>query len=259
MRLKNKVALITGSAGGIGRRSALLFASEGAAVVVADVDEAGDRGTVEEVTQAGGEAAFVRADVSQAVDCEQMVAFAQGRYGKLNALFNNAGMMHPGDDSILTTTDDVWERTIAVNLKGVYLGCKYGIPALLSAGGGSIINMASCVALMGAATPQIAYTASKGGVLSMAREIAVAFARRNVRATALCPGPVDTPLLAKLLADPARRQRRMVHIPMGRLAQANEVAQAALFLASDDSSYVNGATFSVDGGITAAYVTPEDS
>ena len=258
MRLKNKVALTTGSAGGIGRRSALLFASEGASVVVADVDEAGGQGTVEEITKAGGEAAFVHADVSQAIDCERMVAFAQGRYGKLNVLFNNAGIMHPDDDSILTTTDDVWERTIAINLKGVYLGCKYGIPALLSAGGGSIINMASFVALMGAATPQIAYTASKGGVLSMTREIAVEFARRNVRANALCPGPVDTPLLAELMADPARRQRRMVHIPTGRLAQADEVAQAALFLASDDSSYVNGATFSVDGGITAAYVTPED-
>jgi NAD(P)-dependent dehydrogenase (short-subunit alcohol dehydrogenase family) len=259
MRLEDKVALITGAAGGIGRRSALLFASEGAAVVVADVDEAGGQTTVDEITKAGGDAAFVRTDVSQSVDCEQMVAFAQERYGKLNVLFNNAGIMHPNDDSILTTTDDVWERTIAINLKGVYLGCKYGIPALLSAGGGSIINMASFVALLGAATPQIAYTASKGGVLSMTREIAVEFARRNIRANALCPGPVDTPLLAELLSDPARRQRRLVHIPTGRLAQADEVAQAALFLASDDSSYVNGATFSVDGGITAAYVTPEDS
>ncbi len=259
MRLKNKVALITGSASGIGRRSAELFAVEGAAVVVADVDEAGGRATVERIVKAGGAAAFVRADVSQADDCQRVVAFAQQTYGKLNVLFNNAGIMHPDDDSILTTPDDVWDLTIAINLKGVYLGCKYGIPALLEAGGGSIINMASFVALIGAATPQIAYTASKGGVLSMTREIGVEFARRNIRANALCPGPVDTPLLAELLSDPARRQRRLVHIPPGRLAQASEVAQAALFLASDDSSYINGAAFTVDGGITAAYVTPEES
>jgi NAD(P)-dependent dehydrogenase (short-subunit alcohol dehydrogenase family) len=172
-------------------------------------------------------------------------------------LFNNAGIFHGDDNSVLDTEEAIWELTININLKGVFLGCKYGIPALLRAGGGSIINTASFVAVMGAATPQIAYTASKGGVLAMTREIAVEFARQGIRANSLCPGPVQTPLLDQLMADPARKQRRMVHIPPGRLAQAQEIAQAALFLASDASSYVNGSTFLVDGGISAAYVTPE--
>lgn len=257
MRLKDKVALITGSASGIGRESAKLFALEGAAVIVVDLDENGGQETVTSIKETGAEASFIRADVSKAVDCQEMVAFAENKYGKLNVLFNNAGIFHPKDESILTTPEDVWSLTIDINLKGIFLGCKHGIPALLRAGGGSIINTASFVAMMGAATPQIAYTASKGGVLSMTREIAVEFARQNIRANALCPGPVDTPLLAELLSDPVRKQRRLVHIPPGRLAQAQEIAQAALFLASDDSSYINGATFTVDGGITAAYVTPE--
>ena len=183
--------------------------------------------------------------------------FAEDTFGQLNVIFNNAGIMPNTDNSVIDTDEDTWDLVMRINLKGVFLGCKYAIPALLRAGGGSIINVASFVALLGAATPQIAYTASKGGVLSMTREIAVEFARKGIRANALCPGPVDTPLLAELLSDPARRQRRMVHIPPGRLAQAREIANAALFLASDESSYVNGATFSVDGGITAAYVTPE--
>jgi NAD(P)-dependent dehydrogenase (short-subunit alcohol dehydrogenase family) len=172
-------------------------------------------------------------------------------------IFNNAGIFPAADGSVVDTDEETWDLVMRVNLKGVFLGCKYAIPALLRAGGGSIINTASFVALMGAATPQIAYTASKGGVLSMTREIAVEFARRGIRANALCPGPVDTPLMEELMRDPARRQRRMVHIPPGRLARPAEIAQAALFLASDESSYVNGATFTVDGGITAAYVTPE--
>lgn len=257
MRLENKVALITGAGSGIGRESALLFAGEGAQVVVSDVSEAGGQETVSLVEQAGGKAVFVRTDVSKAADVQAAIATAENTFGKLDVLFNNAGIFPAADGSVVETEEDVWDLTINVNLKGVFLGCKYGIPALLRAGGGSIINTASFVAVIGAATSQSAYTASKGGVLALTREIAVEFARQNIRANALCPGPVDTPLLAELLSDPARRQRRMVHIPPGRLAQAKEIAQAALFLASDESSYVNGSTFLVDGGITAAYVTPE--
>jgi NAD(P)-dependent dehydrogenase (short-subunit alcohol dehydrogenase family) len=257
MRLASKVALITGAGSGIGRESALLFAKEGAKVVVVDINSAAGQETVSLVKAAGGEAIFTRADVSKAADARAMVEFAEKTYGKLNVLFNNAGIFPDQDGSVLDTAEEVWDFVMNVNLKGVFLGCKYGIPALLRAGGGSIINTASFVALIGAATSQIAYTASKGGVLAMTREMAVEFARKNIRLNAICPGPVETPLLAQLLSDPARRQRRMVHIPMGRLARAHEVAQAALFLASDDSAYVNGATFTVDGGITAAYVTPE--
>jgi len=257
MRLTNKVALITGAGSGIGRESALLFAREGAKVVVVDINSAAGQETVSLVKAAGGEAAFTGADVSKAVEARLMIEFAEKTFGKLNVLFNNAGIFPDQDGSVLETEEDVWDRVMNVNLKGVFFGCKYGIPALLGAGGGSIINTASFVALVGAATSQIAYTASKGGVLAMTREMAVEFARKNIRLNAICPGPVETPLLAQLLSDPARRQRRMVHIPMGRLARANEIAQAALFLASDESAYVNGATFTVDGGITAAYVTPE--
>ena len=186
-----------------------------------------------------------------------MVKFAEDTFGKLNVIFNNAGVFLDDDTSVTETSEETWDRVIDINLKGVFLGCKYAIPALLRAGGGSIINTASFVAILGAAVPQIAYTASKGGVLSMTREIAVEFARKNIRANALCPGPVETPLLQELLSDPARRNRRLVHIPPGRFARAEEMANAALFLASDESSYVNGSTFLVDGGITAAYITPE--
>ncbi len=257
MRLADKIALLTGAGSGIGRESARLFAKEGAKVVVVDINAAAGQETVSLIKAAGGEAAFIRADVSNALEARAMIEFAETTYGRLNVLFNNAGIFPDKDGSVLETAEDVWDLVMNVNLKGVFFGCKYGIPALLRAGGGSIINTASFVALMGAATSQIAYTASKGGVLSMTREMAVEFARQNIRLNAICPGPVETPLLAQLLSDPARRQRRMVHIPMGRLARASEVAQAALFLASDESAYVNGATFAVDGGITAAYVTPE--
>lgn len=254
-RLEGKVALITGGGSGIGRASCLAFASEGAKVVVVDLKNAEE--TVRAIVDAGGEASAFAADVSKAKDAEAMVRFAEERYGALHVAFNNAGIFHANDESVTTTTEDIWDLVIDVNLKGVFLGCKYEIPALLRAGGGSIINTASFVAVMGAAVPQIAYTASKGGVLAMTREIAVEFARQNIRVNALCPGPVETPLLAELLADPARRQRRLVHIPPGRFARAEEMANAALFLASDESSYVNGSTFMVDGGITAAYITPE--
>lgn len=257
MRLANKVALITGAGSGIGRESAVLFAKEGAAIVVVDLNETAGAETVSQIESAGGKAIFVRADVSKTADVKAAIDAAEHQFGQLNVLFNNAGIFHPHDGSVLETDDEVWDLTININLKGVFLGCKYGIPALQRAGGGSIINTASFVAIVGAATAQIAYTASKGGVLSLTREIAVEFARQNIRANALCPGPVETPLLAELLADPDRRQRRLVHIPPGRFAKAQEMASAALFLASDESSFVNGSTFLVDGGITAAYVTPE--
>lgn len=257
MRLQDKVALITGAGSGIGRESALLFAREGARVVVADVDETGGRETVAQVLSGGGAALFVRADVSRSADAEAMVGAAEKTFGRLDVLFNNAGVMLSADDDAVHTDEDVWERTMAINARGVFLGCKYGIPALRRAGGGSIINTASFVALMGAATPQLAYTASKGAVLSMTRELAVIHARENIRVNALCPGPLRTELLMKFLDTPEKRQRRLVHIPLGRFGEAKEIANAALFLASGESSFVTGSTFLVDGGISAAYVTPE--
>ncbi|MEO8898639.1 MAG: glucose 1-dehydrogenase [Candidatus Dormibacter sp.] len=253
-RLDGKIAVITGAAGGIGREAALLFSAEGAAVVVADVSREIGEATAAECR----EAAFVPVDVSDAASVEVMYAAAARRFGGVDILYNNAGIMPPDDDSILTTEADAWDRVQAVNARGVFLCCKFGIPRLLERGGGSVINVASFVALVGAATSQIAYTASKGAVLSMSRELAVQFAREGVRVNALCPGPVETPLLMRLFADdPRAYERRRVHLPMGRLATAREIANAALFLASDESSYVNGATFLVDGGLTAAYVTPE--
>jgi NAD(P)-dependent dehydrogenase (short-subunit alcohol dehydrogenase family) len=257
MRLDRKVVLITGGAGGIGRESALLFAREGAAAVVVDVDDRGGEETVALVEASGGRAGYCRADVSIAADCERMVAFSEQKFGRLDVLFNNAGIMHPRDDDALTTDEAVWDLTMNVNAKGVFLGCKYGIPALRRAGGGSIINTASFVAVLGAATPQIAYTASKGAVLALTRELAIVHARERIRVNALCPGPLRTEMLMKFLDTEQKKQRRLVHIPMGRFGEAREIAQAALFLASDESSFVTGTEFLVDGGITAAYVTPE--
>ena len=256
-RLAGRTALITGGASGIGREAALLFAAEGARVVVADRDEAAGARVEADIRARDGTAHFVSTDVSRGDQVAAAVAEAERSFGALHVLFNNAGIFPDEDASPVDTDEALWDRVMAVNLKGVFLGCKHGIPALLRAGGGSIVNTASFVAVMGAATSQIAYTASKGGVLSMTREIAVEYARRGIRANALCPGPVDTPLLRQLLDDPAARARRLVHVPMGRLAEVGEVARAALFLASDEASYINGATFLVDGGITAAYVTPE--
>jgi NAD(P)-dependent dehydrogenase (short-subunit alcohol dehydrogenase family) len=257
MRLQDKVALITGASSGIGRETALLFAKEGACVVAADVNDKDGAQTAADIEAAGGKAVYVHADVSKAADCENMVNVAEKTYGKLNVLFNNAGIMHSNDDNAMTTEESVWDLTMAINLKGVFLGCKYGIPAIKRAGGGSIINTASFVAILGAATPQLAYTASKGGVLSMTRELAVIHARENIRVNALCPGPLRTELLMSFLNTEAKKQRRLVHVPMGRFGEAKEIAYAALYLASDESSYVTGTEFLVDGGITASYVTPE--
>ncbi|MGB2953675.1 MAG: glucose 1-dehydrogenase [Gaiellaceae bacterium] len=253
-RLDGKVVVITGAGGGIGREAAVLFSEEGASVCVADVSaEQGERTAAE-----CREAFFQQVDVTNSASVRGMYAAAAERYGGVDVLYNNAGIMPPDDASILETEPEAWDRVQAVNAKGVYLCCKHGIPRLLERGGGSVINVASFVALVGAATSQISYTASKGAVLSMTRELAVEFARRGVRVNALCPGPVETPLLMRLFEeDPAAYERRRIHLPMGRLAQAREIANGALFLASDESSYVTGATFLVDGGLTAAYVTPE--
>jgi NAD(P)-dependent dehydrogenase (short-subunit alcohol dehydrogenase family) len=256
-RLEGKVALITGPGSGIGRESSLLFSAEGAAVVVVDRDDTGGRETAEAVKAAGGRALYVHADVSLAGDCARMVGAAETEFGSLHVLFNNAGIMDSRDDDAVSTDEAVWDLTMNVNAKAVFLGCKHGIPALRRAGGGSIINTASFVALLGAATPQIAYTASKGAVLALTRELAVVHARENIRVNALCPGPLRTELLMKFLDTEQKKQRRLVHIPMGRFGAAREIAYAALFLASDEASFVTGTDFLVDGGITSAYVTPE--
>jgi NAD(P)-dependent dehydrogenase (short-subunit alcohol dehydrogenase family) len=252
-RLEGKVAVITGAASGIGREAARRFAEEGAKVCVVDLNDL-----------AGGEVAgdlnglYIHANVTDPDDVQRMYREASEHFGGVDVLFNNAGISPPDDDSILETEMDAWERVQNVNLKSVYLCCKHGIPHLLERGGGSVINTASFVAVMGAATSQISYTASKGGVLAMSRELGVQFARQGIRVNALCPGPVNTPLLQELFAkDPEKAARRLVHLPMGRFAEAVEIANAALFLASDESSYVNASTFLVDGGLSGAYVTPE--
>jgi len=256
-RLAKQTAVITGGASGIGKETCLIFAKEGANVVVVDMNEKGGKEVVDAIKKIGGNAIFVKADVSESKDAQNMITTAEKTFDKVNILFNNAGISHADDDNAVTTEESVWDLTMKINMKGVFLGCKYGIPAIKRAGGGSIINTASFVAILGAATPQIAYTASKGGVLSMTRELAVIHARENIRVNALCPGPLKTELLMKYLNTEEKRQRRLVHIPMGRFGQAEEIAKAVLFLASDESSYVTGSTFLVDGGITAAYVTPQ--
>jgi NAD(P)-dependent dehydrogenase (short-subunit alcohol dehydrogenase family) len=252
-RLEGKVCVITGAGGGMGADAAVRFVEEGARVVVADVDGDAAEKVADEV---GG--LPVQADVSDEVSVRAMYAAAAERFGGIDVLYNNAGVSPAEDDSILETDLDAWERVQAVNTRGVYLCCKHGIPHLLERGGGSVINVASFVALVGAATSQISYTASKGAVLSLSKELGVQFARQGVRVNALCPGPVETPLLLRIWGEtPGAAERRLVHLPMGRMAQPREIVNAALFLASDESSYVNAATFVVDGGLTAAYVTPE--
>jgi NAD(P)-dependent dehydrogenase (short-subunit alcohol dehydrogenase family) len=256
VRLAHKVALITGAGSGIGREAALLFAREGAAVVAVDLNAAASAETANLIEKEGHNALPFPADVAISADCEAMVAFAEEEFGGLHVLWNNAGIMLAADDDAVSTDESVWDQTMDVNAKGVFLGCKHGIPALRRAGGGSIINTASFVALMGAATPQLAYTASKGAVLSLTRELAVIHARESIRVNAICPGPLRTELLMKVLDTDEKKQRRLVHIPMGRFGEAAEIAKAALFLASDEASFMTGASLVVDGGITAAYVTP---
>jgi NAD(P)-dependent dehydrogenase (short-subunit alcohol dehydrogenase family) len=254
-RLDGKVCVITGAGGGMGREAAIVFAGEGAKVCVADLDIGFAEETVSLCT---GDAFALGVDVADEAGVREMYAATAERFGGIDVLYNNAGIS-PGDDaSVLDTSVDAWQRVQDVNAKGVFLCCKHGIPYLLERGGGSVINVASFVALLGAATSQISYTASKGAVLAMSKELGVQFARQGVRVNALCPGPVETPLLLAIYGDDAAAfERRRVHWPTGRLGKPREIVNAALFLASDESSFVNGATFVVDGGITAAYVTPE--
>ncbi len=255
-RLDGKVCVITGAGGGMGREAAQLFTAEGAKVCAADVALDAVEETVEACPE--GSAFAARVDVADEQAVEETMAAAVERFGGIDVLYNNAGISPADDASILDTSVEAWQRVQDVNAKGVFLCCKHGIPRLVERGGGSIVNVASFVAILGAATSQISYTASKGAVLSMTRELAVQFARQNIRVNALCPGPVETPLLLSIYGgDPAALERRRIHWPTGRLARPREIVNAALFLASDESSYVNGATFVVDGGLTAAYVTPE--
>jgi NAD(P)-dependent dehydrogenase (short-subunit alcohol dehydrogenase family) len=255
-RLDGKIAVITGAGGGMGREAAIVFTGEGAKVCVADVNLEAAQETVR-LCSADDNAFAVAMDVADEQQVQTMMQETADRFGGIDVLYNNAGIS-PGDDaSVLDTTVDAWQRVQDVNTKGVFLCCKHGIPYLLARGGGSVINVASFVALLGAATSQISYSASKGAVLALSRELGVQFAREGVRVNALCPGPVETPLLLAIFGDdPAAFERRRVHWPMGRLGKPREIVNAALFLASDESSFVNGATFVVDGGISAAYVTP---
>jgi NAD(P)-dependent dehydrogenase (short-subunit alcohol dehydrogenase family) len=254
-RLDGKVCVITGAGGAMGREAAIVFTGEGAKVCVADVDE----GLADEtVSLCSGDAFSVRVNVADEEDVKRLYASTAERYGGVDVLYNNAGISPADDASVLETSVEAWQRVQDVNTKGVFLCCKHGIPYLLERGGGSVINVASFVAILGAATSQISYTASKGAVLSMSKELGVQFARQGIRVNALCPGPVETPLLLAIYGDdPSAFARRQVHWPTGRLGKPREIVNAALFLASDESSFVNGAAFVVDGGITAAYVTPE--
>lgn len=254
-RLEGKVCVITGAGGGMGREAAIVFTGEGAKVCAADLDE---ELAEETVSECSGDAFALRVNVADEEDVKHLYASTAERYGGVDVLYNNAGISPADDASVLDTSVEAWQRVQDVNAKGVFLCCKHGIPHLLERGGGSVINVASFVAILGAATSQISYTASKGAVLAMSRELAVQFARHGIRVNALCPGPVETPLLLAIFGDdPSAFKRRQVHWPTGRLGKPREIVNAALFLASDESSFVNGAAFVVDGGLTAAYVTPE--
>ncbi|TPX45072.1 hypothetical protein SeMB42_g04107 [Synchytrium endobioticum] len=262
-RLDGKVAVITGAGSGIGFETAYLFAKEGAHVVCADMNEVTGRAIADKINQeikpscgAIRRAVFSKCDVSKEEDVKATCAFAENEFGKLNVMFNNAGIMHPDDDNAETTPEAVWDKTFTINVKGVWWGCKYAIPAMRRAGGGSIINVASFVGILGAATPQLAYTASKGAVVAMTRELAVIHARENIRVNALCPGPLRTKLLMDFLNTEEKKERRLVHVPMGRFGEAIEQAYAVVYLAADESTFTTGTEFVVDGGITGAYVTP---
>ena len=254
MRLEGKVAIITGAGSGMGRVAAELFAAEGAKVVVAEFDEAGGNATVKSVQEAGGEATFVRTDVSKEADAKAMVDHAVATYGGVDVLYNNAGVMPEPDHSVIDTDVAVWDRVMAVNVRGVFLGCKYAIPPMLERGSGSVINISSFVALLGCSVPQDAYTASKGAVLSLTRSLAVQFGPRGVRSNAICPGPIETPLLMDwLLKDEAAKQLRLARNPTGRFGRPEEIVNAAIYLASDESRWTNGAHFVIDGGISVNY------
>lgn len=268
-RLEHKVAIITGAGSGIGLESSLLFASEGAHVVLADINiDAANKthALLKEKYPNAPKAVTVKVDVGKEAEIKALVDKAVEEFGRLDVMFNNAGIMHPADDNAVTTEEKVWDLTMTINLKGVWWGCKYAVLAMRKNPtdeskklhtGGSVINTASFVSLMGAATPQLAYTASKGAVLAMTRELGMVHAREGIRFNSLCPGPLKTPLLMEFLNTPEKRDRRMIHIPMGRFGEAIEQAKAALFLATDESSYITGVDFKVDGGISSCYVTPE--
>jgi NAD(P)-dependent dehydrogenase (short-subunit alcohol dehydrogenase family) len=254
MRLDGKVALITGAGSGMGRVAAQMFAREGARIVATDVDERAGQETEALALDEGLDVRFVRADVSREADCQRMVAFAEETFGKLDVLYNNAGIFPEADHSVTDTEEAVWDRVLAVNVKGVYLACKYGIPAMQRAGGGSIVNIASFVALVGCSVPQDAYTASKGAVIAMTRSLAVQFAPQGIRTNAICPGPIETPLLTSwLLTDPEAKALRLNRNPTGRFGRPEDIVYLALYLASDESAWTNGAIISADGGITANY------
>jgi len=254
VRLQGKVTVITGGGSGMGRVAAQLFAAEGARVVVAEADAAAGKGTVQLVRDAGGEATFVRADVSSEPDARAMVDHALATYQRLDCLYNNAGVMPEADHSVVDTDVSTWDRVMAVNVRGVFLGCKYAIPAMLAGGGGSIINIASFVALLGCSVPQDAYTASKGAILSLTRSLAVQFGPRGVRSNAICPGPVETPMLMEwLVRDEEARRIRLARNPTGRFGKPEEIVQLAIYLASDESRWTNGASLVVDGGISVNY------
>lgn len=259
-RLTNKFALVTGGSNGIGKATCELFARSGVSgLMIADLDEKNGKDLVEKLNHERKEqfAFFTKADMLDKKSIENMFLDHMKRFGKLNVLFNNAGIMHANDDGPCNTEEDVWDLTMNVNLKSVFFAHKFGIPHMLNSGGGSIINVASLVALIGSATSQIAYTASKGGVLAMSRELAIIYARDNIRINSLCPGPIRTDLLMKFLNTEERLNRRLVHIPIGRFGETKEIAQAVAFLASDESSFMTGSSFVIDGGITQAYVTPQ--
>jgi NAD(P)-dependent dehydrogenase (short-subunit alcohol dehydrogenase family) len=254
MRLTDKVSIITGGGSGMGRTAALMFAAEGARIVVADFSEEGGEETVRLVREAGGEATYVRTDISSEADAKAMVDHAIATYGRLDTLYNNAGIMPEEDHSVVDTPVEAWDRVMAVNVRGVFLGCKYAIPRMLDQGSGSVVNVASFVAILGCSVPQDAYTASKGAVLALTRSLAVQFAGRGVRSNAISPGPIETPLLMDwLLKDEAAKQLRLARNPTGRFGKPEEIVHVAIYLASDESRWTNGANFVIDGGITVNY------